>query len=429
MVLQCRDGHARVALSCRQMVILTAAAAAAAAAAVFPWPCVDAAATAARQLYPVAFVEYDVGYSYGTSAYGAVAADVNNDGHVDLVTAGAQGIVWFSSNSTASVPSFTVSHTIYSSSCRYVSVADLNGDGWVDVACATGGSTSPYLLWFQSDGGSPTPTFTSHALSPASKYSNNVIAVDLNNDGFKDILCVSSNTETLYWYASNGASPVPAFTQQTVASGFSNPILACVADVNNDGALDVVATNFIASGSGTGYLTWYQSNGGSSSLAFTPNAVDTVSGGSFLSAFAADLNVDGHVDIIASLQYTGVVFYQSNGASPVPSFSRNVVISLGSLTGAGLLCVQDVNGDGLPDVVVGASGSSSTAITLWLSNGATPIPSFSSVVLRTSSNSAGAVSSVFVADVNGDGAVDVVSSNSADYSYSWYVPVRAAQSP
>ena len=139
-----------------------------------------------------------------------------------------------------------------------------------------------------------------------------------------------------------------------------------------------------------------------------------------------DLDQDGHRDfVIASALYSyganlvagGVTFFYGTGdRSPATNsdfaqgfYSGQDIDSLGTSLATG-----DINGDGKPDVVVGASGASR----LYLHYGGTRVTGtheqkdLGPYLKSTLANSTGLGFSVGIADLNGDGFADVVGASS-----------------
>jgi VCBS repeat protein len=168
------------------------------------------------------------------------------------------------------------------------------------------------------------------------------------------ILCSSSGSSS----AVNGPLFLPPVTYDT---GAFNPVSVVVADVNGDGAPDLVVANQ-CSGSdfcvGNGSVGVLLGNGhGTFQLPAT-----YASGGSFLNDVAvADVNGDGKPDVIAAngCANIGGGFCSSEGAIGVllgngdGTFQTAITFPSGGFDNFNSkVAVADVNGDGRPDIVV-----------------------------------------------------------------------------
>ena len=75
---------------------------------------------------------------------------------------------------------------------RIVTVADIDGDGDVDVVGASYYDSS--LRWFENDGKGD---FKSHLISSSVNEGQGVAVADINNDGAPDIISASSGDNTI----------------------------------------------------------------------------------------------------------------------------------------------------------------------------------------------------------------------------------------
>jgi hypothetical protein len=189
-----------------------------------------------------------------------------------------------------------------------------------------------------------------------------------------------------------------------------------VADVNGDGKPDIFAVNYLA------YLAVLLNTTapGASVASFAPPQA-FVSNGWGGAVMTADVNGDGSPDLIVANGYSGV----ANGYLPLAvlpnttapgattaSFADPQIISyseLGSVWGA---AVADVNGDGLPDLIVTPYSVPQGATVEVLLNTTAPgaaTPTFA--IPQTFPLGDVGPGSVAVADVNGDGKPDMVVAN------------------
>ncbi|RYU76723.1 beta strand repeat-containing protein, partial [Hymenobacter persicinus] len=205
-----------------------------------------------------------------------------------------------------------------------------------------------------------------------------------------------------------GTATTPTLAQGTFAapayynsSGVS-PIGITAGDLNGDGRADIVLNNFNSSTAGVGVLL----NAVAPAAAGTfPASATTYNSGGSNSAGSAigDVNGDGRPDIVAGNindNTVGVLLNPGNGTFP----SAAITYSTG---GAGPVNVSlgDVNGDGRLDIVAAHQNGGTVGVLL---NSATTPGTFGAAVQYTAGNQ---VYGVRLGDVNGDGRLDIVTSN------------------
>ncbi|HJQ98398.1 MAG TPA: FG-GAP-like repeat-containing protein, partial [Candidatus Polarisedimenticolaceae bacterium] len=209
---------------------------------------------------------------------------------------------------------------------------------------------------------------------------------------------------------------------------------ACDADDDNDGLLDVVETDtgiFVNAGEtgtdpldadsdGDGVLDGNEVTVGTnpnsagsqpSGVSFGPPRTITTSARGANAIFAADLDGDGDTDLVsASALDDKIAWYENTGAG---SFGPQQVITL-LADRASSVVASDLDGDGDLDVLSGSYDDDKIA---WYENTDGEGTFGSQQVISTLADG---VYSVFAADVDGDGRVDVLSAAGIDYELAWY---------
>ena len=301
---------------------------------------------------------------------------------------------------------------------RGLAHADVDGDGWGDVIsgspvrklAACWGSAS--LSW--DDCTEPAPAGASEAWSLA--------VHDLDGDGLLDVLVATELTLSVAWNDGNRAftwTTLITLPDQPVANGgFRYVFDLGVVDVDGDGVNDVVAAvNGSYSPQGS-YVVWGAGSGRSWQL--TASTLLSTGGYAAYGIDAADLDLDGAVDIV-------VVPYRYDAGSPVhdrapfvywgPITASDATVSaaemadptdLGGFSGVRIALLDD---DPYPDVVVSqlvtADGVASD--TAYLYRGVSGRSGYlTTPPEEIVTEGAG---SVEIADVNGDGHPDLVFPN------------------
>ena len=159
--------------------------------------------------------------------------DIDNDGFPDIavVEASDRAVAVMINSGDGSIFNRTRQHH---GSVAHVNAADLNDDGWVDLLLAIDGSDlappENMVLYTQSGGGfSPGSSFGASVISE-------LLAADVNDDGFTDIVAVNeAGVHQLYHGEANGNFILQE--EQIVSSGMQSGILV---DYNGDQSSDLI---------------------------------------------------------------------------------------------------------------------------------------------------------------------------------------------
>ena len=200
-----------------------------------------------RQFPKGVFTEVAVGDPIKAPAH-VEAIDFDHDGDLDLVVA-SLGVLNPSNNRVGSVVVLEndghqrfVNHVVASNIARVADVraGDLDGDGDLDLAVAGFGYDDGETSWLENKGGW---TFEQHVLLRLSGPINAIVA-DINHDGAPDIVAlVSQEWEEIWVFVNDGRGH---FTPKMIW-GSTNPDFGSswisVVDLDRDGDLDILYSN------------------------------------------------------------------------------------------------------------------------------------------------------------------------------------------
>jgi uncharacterized membrane protein len=374
----------------------------------------------------------------GYNPYSVAIADVNGDGKPDLIIAneeqskndpqGSISVMLGKGNGTFHA---AVNYSSGGQTAHSIAVADVNGDGKLDLVvangclgtnCSTGGVG---VLLGKGDG-----TFkkaVTYSSGAASVFGSHLAVGDLNGDGKLDIAVATTGVG-----CGNGCPPGlvgvllgngdGTFKKaKTYATGGFDAIgWVAIADVNGDKKPDLVVANYCAT-----ECSYPPAEGSVSVLLGRGNgtfraAKTYLSGGNGTASVAvADVNKDGKPDILVANcgplacgpgspgGNVGVLIGNGNG-------TFKPVVSYPAANSPFNVAAADVNGDGKLDIVVSNWGTPNPAtndgaVTVLLGKGnGTFRPA------QTFPSGGAEAPSVAVADVNKDGRLDIVLACVAD---------------
>jgi len=289
--------------------------------------------------------------------------DLNQDGYLDVLVGGRKSVDGFHVEWGDGAGHWRVqSGPITSMQPRDFAVGDVNGDGNLDVLIGGEGDQKGLQIWTLNQKGerwkllaSPIEAGLFHALQ----------LHDVNQDGWLDIVAARFDNERdggIYvllndarggWLPSVGPMVAGVFTDVTVA------------DMNADGAVDIIASRRGGLGARVGgggdwsraggVQIWYNDG----SARWEPKALPV--GADAESVTVADVNGDGRLDVIAGLYQQGLVAWLGGEEN----WQRRVISSKGTWSD---VRVGDLDGDGRRELVASSNDGSGLAVWYWLSD-------------------------------------------------------------
>jgi hypothetical protein len=181
------------------------------------------------------------GYSYDVTW-----ADCDNDGDLDLVFANERGPNHIYRNTGTTIETSPIwASTDPSQFANSLFVADVNNDGWLDLAVSDNnqtGGTGRFKIYLNSNGTMSSTPFWSSAFSG---YGSGIALADIDNDGDRDLVTGGWWQPCRIYLNTNGSfNTTPEWTSTS-----SSVVEAIVfGDVDND-ALDTTIVTFVGNGS------------------------------------------------------------------------------------------------------------------------------------------------------------------------------------
>jgi hypothetical protein len=357
-------------------------------------------------------------------SWGAAVGDINHDGVPDVIA----GPFYFLGPDYTVRQEFTTARS-YSPTNNFPEgmvyfAYDFTGDGWTDIICV---DSRPIYLYVNPKG--EARRWDRYNVVP-NATSEIELFKDIDGDGKPEILFAGPNATLAY------AKPDPANpTAEWKTHNISGPGLAGahgmgIGDINGDGKMDAVNSR--------GW--WEQPATGASEGPWKFHPENFGTGGAEMGIY--DVNGDGLSDVVTTIAAHGwgiAWFEQKRDPQGAISFVRHDIMGDFSTKNAGGVTFSeahasafaDMDGDGVPDLVVGKRIYShleshldpdpyGAAVLYWYRTVRNPkAPGGAEFVPELIHNRSGVGSQFVLTDLNGDGAPDIVTSSAKGTFVFW----------
>jgi hypothetical protein len=361
----------------------------------------------------------------GNYAMNAAVGDVNGDARPDIVVGFNFGVPLVYINNGTDLPFAGVSGDAVSAgdAQQQVELADMNGDGHLDIVAV--GFNVPTKLYLNNGTAHPFAGVAGSDIGPGSIDSSSAVAIaDINGDGYPDIGVANTNHYPSRVYLNNGTvQPFNGVTPLDIGSEAAYATDIVFADVDGSGRPDAIITfEHVIDGEPSGALVYLNNRTNNPFSGVTPHTIEQ--GTSATGIVAADFNGDARLDLLFPI-YTSEADYRlylNTGSPSHPydgpaSLTRNPDVTTSCLG----VAAADVNHDDRPDAIFTCGTDSDAAgVTygaVYLNQGSadpfagvTPTPMPSSVPFDFTR-------SVVAADLDADGAVELVVSGGYPAAY------------
>ena len=344
---------------------------------------------------------------------GVAVGDFNHDGKMDV----AAGSVYYAApdwklQAIAEKPEEYDPHNYSHSFCNFAE--DLNGDGWTDLVVVDFPGAQTW--WFENPQTAAGP-WKKHLATPITNNESPTY-LDVDGDGKRELILGFSTDgkfdgpERRLGFARPASDPFQPWTLQAISAKaapgterFSHGL--GIGDVNADGRHDVLVT-----------AGWWEApaSGGDSEWKFH----QATFGEPCANMYVYDFDGDGDNDVLSSAAHQLGIWWHEQSAD---GWKTHEIDHSVSQTHA--MCFADINGDGLTDFITGkrwwAHGPNGDvnpnepAVMCWFEltrKDGKPV-----WIPHVFDHDSGVGTQFEVADVNGDGLLDVVTANKKGASY------------
>ena len=290
-------------------------------------------------------------YYAGVEPKDIAASDLNEDGHLDLIIVNedVDGLSVLLGNGNGSFLILSARDYPLTQSPSKIITADLNGDEENELI--TIDSNNILSVFSQSKG-----TFYFNNTKDLELEANFIEIEDFNNDGYLDLLA-TNKTDTVSLFLGTRDNSFSSGTEYFVGQGGGETghelIDVAVSDLNGDGFEDFVTSSYYSStvsvflGNGDGSFT----ESGDNFVGENPNEIVTT-----------DFNGDGFADLVTANSSYSISYLSGNGDG---TFAETTDIALEVEPYD--LVTGDLNGDGFKDLAI--SSYESQTVSVILNNG------------------------------------------------------------
>lgn len=344
--------------------------------------------TALPLLAPLSLIEINA-FAHPSAV---AVADVTGDGRADYVVATIPGPkslqnLWLLPQQADGSLGVPVAVPAHRGLCTSLSLAtgDIDGDGLVDVV--VGHATCGFEVLLQAPGGG----FLSSSAVPT-EDAHRVRVADLDGDGRLDVVGVGEGHVSIWHNTASGLSSTPQVL--TLPGVLADPDLA-LGDINGDGRIDIVVSFGFAEVSRSLVLIRQRADGSFED----PEYRQAAAGGTARNVVIGDIDGDGRQDVVfASLAFgsngIGVMRQAADG-------TLGPVEQIPTVAAVDWVKVADVDGDGRVDVILVYSNLGYVGLMRQMTDGR--------LAAEDAYPALGAASeAIAVGDVNGDGRLDLI---------------------
>jgi len=367
----------------------------------------------------------------GSNPQSIAAGDFNNDGKTDLALVyGYYG----SSNNTVSVYKNTGSNGFISFGAPAefnagtqsnggfdITVADMDGDGKLDIVALSSGDNLVGVLKNTSSNGNisfaPKMDFvTGTSGGPDGTSPVNIAVHDFDGDGKPDITVANfglNNWCNVSYIRNTSANGILSFDTRNEYP-ITDAYVVNAADLNNDKKPDI-AVGIHVNGSAMKQVATLNNTSNHGMITFQRN--EDYGATNSLRPYAiafGDLDADGKTDIVTANGNANSVsvFKNISADSGFIQFSTRADVPVG---GGGVrgVCISDADGDGKPDII--ASSSTASTVSLLKNTSSAGNISFAAKQDYVAGNN---TQGVIAADLSGDGKPEIIAANGGDTAIS-----------
>lgn len=341
------------------------------------------------------------------------ACDFDGDGKVDIVTtnnaaaAASTSITVFRNvtgedESTISMQRINESNLNIFNPARNIFCADLNGDGRPEIVAGRGGNTADRLYVFRNTGSPGNIRFAAPvsivlAREAVSSTTRRIRIMDLDGDGLPEIVMTDQNDNKVHIFVNKSSGNTLSFPERDklLLNTNDQTLGLDIADMDGDGKKDLIF------GSNLRADVFIARNVSSPGNVSFDNPHRIALNGNLVNLVTADFNGNGKNDIAVVNFVNNIFIIPNNSSAGTFTFATPIFVETNRLPWG--IAVGDLDGDGMPDLVVSSTDAAQRSIAL-INRSQNNSYSFQSHPIGNNEPSR----NIALSDFNGNGKTDIV---------------------
>jgi hypothetical protein len=214
----------------------------------------------------------------------------------------------------------------------------------------------------------------------------------------------SSDDDMVAWHE-NLDGEGGSWAAHSVSSTVNGASAVLPVDLDDDGDIDVASAASVS-----GVVAWYENTDGTGASFVTHVVSDSVSGAS--SVAAADIDGDGDLDLASASFDSDTIAWHDNQDGLGTTWLKRIVNT--NADGAMAVVAADFDADG--DVDLASASANDDSLTWYESFDGTG----TAWIVRNITTAADGAAALAVADVDGDGRLDLLAASELDDTVAWY---------